>query len=154
MNHNFPSLGRCITILDRLMKMYYDHGLSDYEISWGQQFYVEYLYDHPGSSAQEMVRYIRVDKSTLTKIVKKLSEIGYIKIITDEDDQRIKRLYLTENAVPAAHRIKQIHDSFYQTLCAGIPASDIQSAEQTLEKMMENINKKVWHRMENPYEEQ
>lgn len=154
MAHNFSTLGRSITILDRLMKMYYDHGLSDYEIGWGQQFYIEYLYDHPGSSAQEMVRSIRVDKSTLTKTVKKLSEIDYIRIIPDENDQRIKRLYLTENAIPAAHRIKQIHDSFYQTLCADIPSSDIQSAEQTLEKMMENINKKVWHRMENPNEEQ
>ena len=154
MAHNFSTLGRSITILDRLMKMYYDHGLSDYEIGWGQQFFVEYLYDHPGSSAQEMVRYIRVDKSTLTKIVKKLSEIDYIKVITDEDDQRIRRLYLTEKAVPAAQRIKQIHNSFYQTLCSGIPSSDIQLAEQTLEKMMENINQKVWHRMENPYEEQ
>ena len=153
MNHNFSALGRSITILDRLMKMYYDRGLSDYEIGWGQQFYVEYLYDHPGASAQEMVKCIRVDKATLTKIVKKLSELGYLQITADKTDKRVKRLYLTEKAIPAAQRIKAIHHSFYQTLCSGIPASDIHLTEQTLEKMMENINKKVWHRMENPYEE-
>ena len=38
----FSDLGRYISILDRLMKMYYDRGLAEFEIGWGQQFYVEY----------------------------------------------------------------------------------------------------------------
>lgn len=148
MNEHFPNIGRCVSILDRLMKMYYDHGLSDFEIGWGQQFYVEYLYDHPGASAQEMVERIRVDKGTLTKVIKKLAGIGYIRVVRSETDRRIKRLYLTDRAVPAARRIKEIHSRFYETLCAGIPPSDIRQAEQTMEQMMENINQKVWHRME------
>lgn len=149
MNDKFPELGRYISILDRLMKMYYDHGLSEFEIGWGQQFYVEYLYEHPGASAQEMVNYIRVDKATLTKVIKKLKEIGYVKIVRNEKDKRIKQLYLTEKAVPAARRIKEIHSSFYDTLCSGILPSDIQQAEQTLKIMLENVNQKIWHRMEN-----
>lgn len=36
MQQTFPALGRYISILDRLMKMYYDHGLSDFQIGWGQ----------------------------------------------------------------------------------------------------------------------
>ena len=31
---SFSSMGRWVSIFDRLMKMYYDHGLSDYEIGW------------------------------------------------------------------------------------------------------------------------
>lgn len=148
MNDSFPNIGRCISILDRLMKMYYDHGLSEFEIGWGQQFYAEYICDHPGSSAQEMVKCIRVDKATLTKIIKKLTELGYVQVVCDEKDRRIKRLYPTEKTVLAVRRIKAIHSSFYETLCAGIPEQDIRLAEQTLEMMMENVNRKVWHRME------
>lgn len=150
-NQYFSNFGRCISILDRLMKMYYDHGLADYEIGWGQQFYVEYIYDHPGATAQEMVECIRVDKATLTKVIKKLREIGYLEIVRSENDKRSKLLYLTGKAVPAARRIKEIHSSFYRTLCSDIPPSDIQQAEQTMKQMMENINRKVWHRMEGPY---
>ena len=71
MNGKFSGLGRYISILDRLMKMYYDHELADFEIGWGQQFYVEYLYEYPGASAQEMVERFRVDKATLTKVIRK-----------------------------------------------------------------------------------
>lgn len=148
MSEHFPNLGRCISILDRLMKMYYDHGLADFEIGWGQQFYVEYIYDHPGASAQEMVKCIRVDKATLTKIIKKLVEIGYVTVVNDEADKRIRHLYLTEKGIPAVKRIKEIHHEFYDTLCLGLSAQDIGMTEQTLERMMENINQKIWHRME------
>ena len=37
---SFSNLGRYVSICDRLMKMYYDRGLSEFEIGWGQQFYV------------------------------------------------------------------------------------------------------------------
>ena len=148
MNNNFPNLGRCLSILDRLMKMYYDYNLADFEIGWGQQFYVEYLYDHPGASAQEMVECIRVDKGTLTKVMKKLTEIGYVEVIRSEKDKRMKFLYLTEKGVPAAKRIKEIHSNFYNILCSNIQPSDIQRTEQTMEQMMENIYQKILHRME------
>lgn len=148
MNDNFPNLGRCLSILDRLMKMYYDHGLADFEIGWGQQFYAEYIYDHPGASAQEMVECIRVDKATLTKTIKKLVEIGYVETVSDERDKRIKHLYLTPKGEPAVKRIKEIHNDFYRTLCSGISSQDIKLTERTMEQMMENINQKVWHRME------
>ena len=148
MSDNFPNLGRYISILDRLMKMYYDHNLADFEIGWGQQFYVEYLYDHPGASAQDMVECIRVDKGTLTKVIKKLTEIGYIEVVPSERDKRMKLLYLTEKAIPAAKRIKEIHSNFYSILCSNIQSSDIQQTERTMVQMMENINQRIWHRME------
>lgn len=148
MNNNFPNLGRCLSIMDRLMKMYYDYNLADFEIGWGQQFYVEYLYDHPGASAQEMVECIRVDKGTLTKVIKKLTEIGYVEVVRSEKDKRMKFLYLTEKGVPAAKRIKEIHSNFYNILCSNIQPSDIQRTEQTMEQMMENIYQNISHRME------
>lgn len=148
MNDHFSNLGRYISIFDRLMKMYYDRGLSTFEIGWGQQFYVEYLYDHPGASPQEMVEYIRVDKATLTKIIKKLAKVDYIEVIGDERDRRVKHLYLTEKAIPAAKQIKKIHAEFYDVLSAGISPAELASAEQTLQQMVYNINQKVWHRME------
>jgi DNA-binding MarR family transcriptional regulator len=148
MNNNFPNIGRCLSILDRLMKMYYDYNLADFEIGWGQQFYVEYIYDHPGASAQEMVECIRVDKGTLTKVMKKLAEIGYVEVVRSEKDKRVKFLYLTEKGVPAAKRIKEIHSNFYNILCSNIQPSDIQCTEQTMEQMMENIYQNISHRME------
>ena len=145
---SFSNIGRYISILDRLMRMYYDRGLSDFEIGWGQQFYVEYLYDHPGASPQEMTEYIRVDRATLTKTIRKLTGVGYIRVVGDEKDRRVKHLYLTEKAVPAAKQIKKIHAEFYESLGSGLSGEELERTEHILRQMAENINRKVWHRME------
>ena len=145
---DFPEIGRWVSIFDRLMKIYYDRGLSGYEIGWGQQFYVEYLREHPGATSQEMAERFRVDKATLTKIIKKLTEVGYIRVSGDEQDRRVKHLYLTDKAVPAARRIRQIHQDFYETVSQGMAPEELEAVEQALRHMSDNINQKVWHRME------
>lgn len=153
MAEHFPEAGRCISILDRLMRMYYDRALADFEIGWGQQFYAEYIYDHPGATAQEMAACIRVDKATLTKIVKKLVAIDYVRAVVDEDDHRVRHLYLTERAAPAVRRIKEIHRTFAETLFAGFTPEQRDEVEGTLVRMTDNLNLKVWHRMEDSHAE-
>ncbi|HJB82193.1 MAG TPA: MarR family transcriptional regulator [Candidatus Mediterraneibacter intestinavium] len=148
----FPEIGRCVSIFDRLMKMYYDHGLSEYEIGWGQQFYVEYIYEHPGATPQEMTDRFRVDRATLTKTIRKLTEVEYIRVKGDENDRRVKHLYLTDKALPAAKRIKEIHAEFYETFRSGLTSDELETAERLLLKMADNINQKVWHRMEAHHE--
>ena len=153
MNDHFSNMGRYVSIFDRLMKMYYDRGLAGFDIGWGQQFYVEYLYDHPGASSQEMVEYIRVDKATLTKTIKKLTDVDYIKITGDEKDRRVKHLYLTDKALPAARQIKKIHADFYDIFTEGLSPEELTAAEKVLGHMVKNINRKVWHRMEDHHGE-
>lgn len=148
LGESFPDICRYITIFDRLMKMYYDRCLADFGIGWGQQFYVEYLYDHPGASAQEMVGHIRVDKATLTKVIKRLTEIGYVRAVQSSEDGRVRHLYLTDEALPAARRIKEVHLRFYNAMSLGVPLPELHCAESALERMMENINGEVRHRME------
>ena len=98
--------------------------------------------------AQEMAECIRVDKATLSKTIKKLTEVGYIRVEGDEKDRRMKHLYLTEKALPAAEQIKKIHGAFFEDLQAGISGENLTVTENTLHRMADNINKKVWHRME------
>lgn len=148
----FPEIGRCVSIFDRLMKMYYDHGLSEYEIGWGQQFYVEYIYEYPGATPQEMTDRFRVDRATLTKTIRKLTEVEYMRVEGDEKDRRVKHLYLTDKALPAAKRIKEIHAEFYETFRSGLTSDELETAERLLLKMADNINQKVWHRMEAHHE--
>ena len=145
---HFSDIGRWISILDRLTKMYYDRALENFDIGWGQQFYAEYIYDHPGASAQEMVDFIRVDKATLTKSIKKLIEVGYVRTENDNTDHRIKHLFLTESGIPAVQRIKEIHREIREVLFKGISSQQRAEVEQTLAQMADNLNHKVWHRME------
>ncbi|MCI7813722.1 MAG: MarR family transcriptional regulator [Lachnospiraceae bacterium] len=143
MDNKFSNLARRISILDRLMHKYYNRELSAYEIGWGQQFYVWYLSDHPGAPAQEVADHMHVDKATLAKNVKKLVGLGYIRVETDDNDKRVKHLYLTDKATPVILQIQKIHNNFYQILNRGIPQQEVQLTEQSMEQMILNIYHEV-----------
>lgn len=143
MDGNLSYLARRISILDRLMQQYYNRELAAYEIGWGQQFYVWYLNEQPGASAQEVADHMHVDKATLAKNVKKLLGLGYIRVEADENDKRVKHLYLTESAAPVILQIQKIHSSFNQILNCGIPPQEVQLTERSIEQMVLNIYHEV-----------
>ena len=99
-----------------------------------------------------MMDRFRVDRATLTKTIRKLTEVEYIRVEGDEKDRRVKHLYLTDKALPAAKRIKEIHAEFYETFRSGLTSDELETAERLLLKMADNINQKVWHRMEAHHE--
>lgn len=148
MKDGFPDICRHISIFSRLMEMYYNRCLSGCEIGWGQQFYVEYICAHPGATPQEIVRHIRVDKATLTKVIRKLLDIEYITVETDGTDGRVKHLYPTEKAVSAADRIKKIHAEFYGILRENTEPSDFKLTERTIKRIADNLNDRIKHRPE------
>ena len=65
-----------------------------------------------------------------------------------EQERRGKLLQLTDEAAPAARRVRQIHQDFYETVSQGMGPEDLEAVEQALRHMSDNINQKVWHRME------
>lgn len=148
MNDDFLKLGRTLSILERLMKMYYDRGLADFGIGWGQQFYLLYVYRHPGCSPQELASLFGVDKATVTKVLKKLTAVGFLSVDFDEKDKRSKRLFAADAAKAAVKRVEQLHTQFYQDLCEGIDEKSIADTQENLLKMKQNLRKKVCYKRE------
>jgi len=148
MNQGFSKIGRTISAIDRLMKMYYEKGLADYEIGWGQQFFLELIHDNPGATPQYLAGELHVDKATVTKVIKNLLKINYVTIEEDETDKRVRHLYATPAAAPAVRQVKELHHKFYEDLTEDMAAADIEKTKACLDKMIYNLKQHVWHRME------
>lgn len=148
MNQDFSKIGRSVSIIERLMKMYYERGLADFEIGWGQQFFLEAIYDNPGTTPQYLAQHIHVDKATITKAIKYLQQINYITVEADETDRRVKHLHITPAAVAAVHQIKKLHHRFFMDLTEGMLEEDTDKTTAYLEQIVQNLKKHIWHRME------
>ena len=148
MNQGFSKIGRTISAIDRLMKMYYEKGLADYEIGWGQQFFLELIHDNPGATPQYLAGELHVDKATVTKVIKNLLKINYVTIEEDETDKRVRHLYATPATAPAVRQVKELHHKFYEDLTEDMSAADIEKTKACLDKMIYNLKQHVWHRME------
>lgn len=141
-------MGVRISILERVMKIYFNHGLEDLQIGWGQQYAMVCIAERPGVTALELAEYIHVDKGTITKLIKKLTELNYINVETDQDDRRIRHLYLTDEAQEVISRIKLLQQEFEEDLLTGISENDRELLGMWMEQMIDNTTHKVRYKLE------
>ncbi len=66
------------------------------------------LYQMEGSSQDGLALSRGFDKTMIAKSVVRLEEEGFIRRVTDENDRRVKRLYLTEKSRNLRPKMKEI----------------------------------------------
>ena len=82
--------------------------LVDLNIKSGQHDFLYVISKNEGISQKELSEFLYVGKSTTAKAVKNLVENDYVKKIQDENDNRIYRLYLTENGIKIIPKINSV----------------------------------------------
>jgi DNA-binding MarR family transcriptional regulator len=72
--------------------------LLPYEITPVQHLILEALWEEEGLTATEIAKRLVLDNATLSGILERMSENGWILKETDEADKRFIRIYLTDKA--------------------------------------------------------
>lgn len=84
-----------ISILSRIIQNDLKRNVKPYGLNENNYFFIFFIYDHPGTSQDELTRIMFLDHSTITRAVAKLIKLGYLERRPDEQDKRVSRLYLT-----------------------------------------------------------
>ncbi|WP_025784417.1 MarR family winged helix-turn-helix transcriptional regulator [Sporosarcina sp. D27] len=79
-----------------------------------------------------------IEKPSVTKVVKRLHEIGYLDV-TPGQDKREKLLKLSSEGERITREIQSELLPFYEHILAGIPEEDIRAAKQLLDQAYENL---------------
>jgi len=99
MNENKNSLGRWISLLHRHGHIYVGRHLKQYNIKKGQYTFLNALYKKDGIRQEQLSDYLKIDKGTTAKAIKKLEDYDYIIRKVDPIDKRAYNVYLTEKAI-------------------------------------------------------
>lgn len=97
------TIGRFIATLYRMAAVYLGQELPALKIGAGQYIFLAELFDKEGQSQDELTRRVYVDKANTARALKKLEAAGYVRRLSDEKDQRVKRSFLQ----PAALEIEE-----------------------------------------------
>lgn len=87
---------RDIEKIGRTLSLIYGKRFESLDLARGQYVYLIYVYENPGQSQLDMVNALNVDKTTVTKALKKMTTSGLIFRQRDPEDGRISRVYPTE----------------------------------------------------------
>lgn len=123
--------------IGRNIRLYYDRELQRYHIGWAQQFLLLCIFARPGVTPQEMTELFQTEKSSVSKGIRRLHEEGYIRIETDGQDRRSKRLYPTRAAEEVVRYIGQLQEKMNGALSAGIGSEETAQLQKTLNHMQQ-----------------
>lgn len=112
---------------------------KEIDMTKGQYVYLVRICENPGIIPERLADVIKVDRSTLSRAIKKLELKGFIEKKPDDYNKKIKLLFPTEKGKAAAEFIQR--ENAYSTNVAlqGLSEDEISKLQQLLEKMKLNI---------------
>lgn len=135
------SIGRWISLLYRYGQMYAGERLKDSGIGKGQYIFLNALYKQDGINQEELSDYLKIDKGTTAKALKKLEAEGFVRRTVSNDDRRSYQVFLTEKAASVKDAVRSTLISWRNILTDGFTEEEKELALELLERMGNNAAK-------------
>ena len=100
------------------------------------------LCENPGINQIDLSNLLKVDKTTTTKVIQKLIEVGYISKKRDDLDKRMWRLYPKEKGLEIYEMVIQDENRNIEICFDNFTKEEKKLVHQLVEKMRENIENK------------
>jgi len=127
-----------ISFTYRSVQKHFAKELAPYHIGWGHFSILMSLYRQEGRSQDSLAQSRGFDKTMIAKSILKLEKEGIVYHITDPEDKRIKRLYLTEKGRKLKPEMRKIGFELNSLLLKSFDSDDLPSAIEIVRKIALN----------------
>lgn len=115
--------------------------LAKYGLVKGQARLLAIIKENEGCTQKDLAKYLNVAYSSISERLNKLEKLQYIERVSDDDNMKFKRIYITVSGRQAAIQAKRIQNEFNIGLYKGFTKKDIKELEKYMEKLLANIEK-------------
>ena len=140
--------------LQRLVRAYADRQAARYGITRAQWAVLAKVERFEGMKQTELAEQMEMQPITLTRLIDRLCDAGWIERRSDETDRRVYRLYLRKAAKPLLTKLAGLKAELTETALEGISASDANRLLAQLETIKENVRNAIQSDEESASKEQ
>jgi DNA-binding MarR family transcriptional regulator len=129
--------------LQRLVRAYADRQASRYGITRAQWAVLAKIERFEGMKQTELAEQMEMQPITLTRLIDRLCDNGWIERRSDDSDRRVNRLYLRKAAKPLLTKLAGLKSELTATALEGITPSDANRLLGQLETIKENVRNAI-----------
>jgi len=129
--------------LARLVRAYADREASRYGITRAQWAVLAKVERFEGMKQSELAEQMEMQPITLTRLVDRLCDNGWIERRGDDTDRRVNRLYLRKAARPLLNKLGSLRSELTSVAVEGISPTDASRLLTQLEAMKENLRNAI-----------
>ena len=130
-------------VLFRLIRVYADKEAARYGITRAQWAVLSKVERQEGMKQTELAELLEMQPITLTRLIDKLCDNGWIERRSDENDRRVNRLYLKKAARPLLGKLAGLRSELTATALEGISPTDAHRLLTQLESIKENVRNAI-----------
>ena len=127
-----------ISFTYRSVQKHFAKELAQYNIGWGHFAILMSLYDQEGRSQDSLAQSRGFDKTMIAKSILRLEKEGIVYRKIDQEDKRIKRLYLTEKGRKLRPEMERIGFELNVLLLKSFDSDELSSAIESVRKIALN----------------
>ncbi|MFA6808154.1 MAG: MarR family transcriptional regulator [Eubacteriales bacterium] len=136
----YKTLGSRIAVLYRMDRNFYAKKLSEYGLGTSDLAVLLQISYFNELSQDQISTNIIIDKTSISKITKKLLNIGYIYMVRDKNDKRVHRLGLTLKGQKVIPVLKKVTKEWIEILVKGFKEEEVEMVCSILDKIIENVS--------------
>src|SRR6201986_3147137 len=129
--------------VQRLMRAYADKHASRFGITRAQWAVLAKVERFEGMKQSELAEQMEMQPITLTRLIDRLCDNGWIERRSDDSDRRVNRLYLRKAARPLLGKLSGLRSELTAAALEGISPSDAQRLLAQLETIKENVRNAI-----------
>jgi MarR family transcriptional regulator for hemolysin len=129
--------------LQRLVRAYADRQAARYGITRAQWAVLAKVERFEGLKQSELAEQMEMQPITLTRLIDRLCDNGWIERRGDDSDRRVNRLYLRKAARPLLAKLGDLRSELTATAIEGINPSDASRLLAQLEAIKENVRNAI-----------
>ena len=129
--------------VQRLVRAYADRQAARYGITRAQWAVLAKVERAEGLKQTELAEQMEMQPITLTRLIDRLCDNGWIERRSDDTDRRVNRLYLRKAARPLLGKLGALRSELTATALEGINPSDAHRLLSQLETIKENVRNAI-----------
>jgi DNA-binding MarR family transcriptional regulator len=129
--------------LHRLVRAYADKQAARFGMTRAQWAVLAKVERYEGLKQSELAEMMDMQPITLTRLIDKLCDNGWIERRGDDKDRRVNRLYLRKAARPLLSKLAELRSELTATALDGISPADAQRLLGQLEQIKENVRNAI-----------
>jgi MarR family transcriptional regulator, organic hydroperoxide resistance regulator len=107
----------------------------------GQPFLLAVLWAEEGLAHSELAARMHVTPATITKMLQRMEDSGFVHREPDPDDQRVSRVYLTDYGRVVRQRVADMWQTLENESFAGLTPDEQETFRQLLLRMRDNLRR-------------
>jgi len=131
--------------VQRLLRAYADRQAARHGITRAQWAVLAKVERCEGMKQSELAEQMELQPITLTRLIDKLCDNGWLERRSDDSDRRVKRLYLRKAARPLLDKLVGLRSEITAMALAGIGPADAQRLLTQMETIKENVRTAIQH---------